>query len=493
MDKGKMEMSRYDAKLLVDGEWIDGPDRIEVRSPARPGEIVGSIVRSTPAHVDAAVHAAKAAQIGWAAKTFLERAAILANGFDLLAAEIDSRAHLYVRENGKTLQDAKSELLGVSGRQKMVLAYANELDAGRHLKAPNGRTLVIQRPYGVVVSIVPWNSPVNLAFSQISAALLAGNSVVLKPPETCPLALIRSIEIFAQALAPGVINVITGLPHEIGDALTTHPDVGKIGFTGSIAAARHIMTNAAQSIKGITLELGGNDAALVLKDVDLSENTIRSMAKGVYRMAGQVCMAIKRIYVPSSIADQFTELFIKAVDALVVGDGLEPGVTMGPLHTRRALERAQNLIEEAERGGGQIVRCGQIQDEAVFAQGYFMRPNVVLNLRDDSPLVAEEQFSPAVPIMTYDDVDSALARVNDTIYGLSASIWSQDIGRALQLAPKIAAGQVWVNTHGPQATNHLAPYGGVKQSGIGRKSGLEGVLEYLQTQTVTTWEQDAVQ
>jgi acyl-CoA reductase-like NAD-dependent aldehyde dehydrogenase len=492
MDAGTGPSPRYDAKLLINGELIDSPERIEVTNPARPAQIVGSIVRGRPQDVDAAVQAAQTAQRRWASKTYKERAAFLAQGLDFLGTEIEARALCYVRENGKTLGEARSELAGLPARQKIALSYAEELDAGRHLTMPNGRSQILYRPYGVVVSIVPWNSPVSLAFSQIVAALLAGNAVVLKPPETCPLTLILSVEIFARALPPGLVNIVTGLPGEIGDALTTHPGVGKIGFTGSIASARHIMANAAQTIKGVTLELGGNDPALVLKDADLSEKSIRTMAAAAYRMTGQVCMAIKRFYVPGAMADQFTELFTKAVGALVVGDGVEPEVTMGPLHTRRALERAQALVEEAERGGGQVAACGQVHDAGVFADGYFMRPTVVFKPREDARLVTEEQFCPAVPILTYDDRDEVLARMNDTVYGLSASIWSSDTERAMQLASRIAAGQVWINAHGTQATNHLAPYGGVKQSGIGRKSGFEGVLEYMQSQTVTAWEDDAV-
>src|SRR5262249_50404089 len=274
-------------------------------------------------------------------------AAILAKAVARLEQDIDQRAAVFVRENGKPVAEARGELLSVPKRQQMALAYAAELDAGRALNAQNGRTFVVNRPYGVVVSIVPWNSPVSLAFTQIVAALLAGNSVVLKPPETCPLALIRSVALFAEDLPPGVINVVTGMPNEIGDTLTTHPDVGKIGFTGSIPSARHIMANAAQTIKGVTFELGGNDPAIVLEDADLGSPTMKAMLGAPFQMTGQVCMAIKRIFVPSSRRDEFIESFSKAAESIVVGDGLEPAVTMGPLHTRRAQTKALGLLEDA--------------------------------------------------------------------------------------------------------------------------------------------------
>jgi acyl-CoA reductase-like NAD-dependent aldehyde dehydrogenase len=474
--------------LLIDGKPIDDPDRIEVRNPARPDELVGTIVRGTPEHVDQAVAAAKAAQPAWAALTFTQRAGVLQKALSRLEADIDRRAAVFVRENGKPLAQARGELMGVPKRQQMALGYAPQLDAERTYRAANGRTFVLNRPYGVVVSIVPWNSPDVLAFTQIVAALLAGNCVVLKPPESCPLTLTQSVRMFAAELPPGAINVVTGLPSEIGDALTTHADVRKIGFTGSIPSARHIMSNAAQSIKGVTLELGGNDPAVILEDAELDAPALSRMLNATFMMSGQVCMAIKRIYVPSKRSEEFLDKFARAVDSIVVGDGLEPTVTMGPLHSQKARTRANGLVEDAARRGASIKPMGKINSETTFTNGYFMRPTVVTEIADDAPLMAEEQFCPAIPVATYDALEEAIARANNTQFGLGASVWGRDTEKALDVARKIEAGQVWVNTHGVLAINHLAPYGGVKQSGIGRKSGIEGVLEYIQSQTITTHE-----
>lgn len=475
-------------QLLIGGKPVDHTDRIEVRNPARPDEIVGTVVRGTAGHVDRAVASAKAAQSAWAALTFAQRADALRRALSRLDQDVERRAVVFVRENGKPLAQARGELLSVPRRQRMALDHAPQLDAERRLAAPNGRTFVVNRPYGVVVSIVPWNSPDILAFTQVVAALLAGNSVVLKPPETCPLTLTRSARLFAEELPAGLLNIVTGLPSEIGDALTTHPDVGKIGFTGSIPSARHIMSNAARSIKGVTLELGGNDAAIVLDDAEFDAPMLSRMLDATFMMSGQVCMAIKRIYVPARRHDEFLERFRRVVDALVVGDGLVSRVTLGPLHTAKAKLRAQGLVEDAARRGAIVEPLGIVDDEAVFANGHFMQPTLVTNLPDDSQLMTEEQFCPAIPVAAYGTDEEAIARANDTHFGLSGSVWGRDVERALGVARRIEAGQVWVNTHGIYAVNHLAPYGGVKQSGIGRKSGIEGILEYVQSQTITTHE-----
>jgi len=474
--------------LLIAGRRVDGPNRIEVRNPARPDELVGTIVRGTPEHVDQAVAAAKVAQPAWAALSFTQRADVLRKALSKLESDIDRRAAVFVRENGKPLAQARGELMSVSKRQQMALDYAQQFDAERKYAAANGRTFVLSRPYGVVVSIVPWNSPDVLAFTQIVAALLAGNCVVLKPPESCPLTLIHSVRMFAESLPPGAINVVTGLPAEIGDALTTHPDVGKIGFTGSIPSARHIMSNAAQTIKGITLELGGNDPAIVLDDAEFDPAMLSRMLNATFMMSGQVCMAIKRIYVPARRSDEFLDKFGHAVDGLVVGDGLEPSVTLGPVHTQKALTRANGLLEDAARRGADVRPLGKIDSEATYSKGYFMRPTVVTDIADDARLMTEEQFSPAIPVTTYESLEEAVARANTGPFGLSGSVWGRDTKCAIDVARKVEAGQVWVNTHGVLAINHLAPYGGVKQSGIGRKSGIEGILEYVQSQTITTYE-----
>lgn len=476
-----------DVGMLIDGDWISAEERLEVRNPAYPSEIVGTIGRGTPADVDRAVAAAKAAHPAWAALSFGDRAAVLAKALDRLEKEVEPRAALFVRENGKILSDARGEVEGVPQRLRLMLSLADELDAERMVDAPNGTSWVRDMPFGVVVSIVPWNSPLSLGFAQVFAALLAGNAVVLKPPESCPLALIRSIMAISDLLPDGALNVVTGLPDEIGDRLTSHPDVGKIGFTGSIAAARRIMAQAAGTVKGVTFELGGNDAAIVLDDADLSPETMSRMARSVFRMTGQVCMAIKRIYVQDSLARDFIDAFTTEAEKIVVGYGLAEGVTMGPLHTAVARDRASRLLADAAERGAEVREVGRIADEAVFTRGHFLRPTIVTGLSDEAPLMEEEQFCPAIPITTFRNEADALARANASIYGLGGSVWSRDEARALSIAQGLEAATVFVNAHGTESINRSLPYGGLKQSGIGCKSGIEGVREYLQVRTITTY------
>jgi acyl-CoA reductase-like NAD-dependent aldehyde dehydrogenase len=298
--------------------------------------------------------------------------------------------------------------------------------------------------------------------------------------------LVELIGRISELLPPGLVNVVTGRSADLGELLTTHRDVAKVAFTGGIPAARRIMANAAQSIKGVTLELGGNDPAILLEDADLGDDTMKRMTQGVFAATGQVCMAIKRIYVPESISSAFLEAFTKTVDRYVVGDGLENGVTMGPMHTRNGREGALKLIEDCERRGAKVSRLGSIHNKATFERGYFVRPAVVTEIEDDAPLMTEEQFCPVIPIATYEKVEDVVPRANNTHFGLCASIWSAQVDRALGIARQMEAGTIFVNSHGVTSVNRRAPYGGMKQSGIGRKASIEGVLEYMQLQTITT-------
>jgi acyl-CoA reductase-like NAD-dependent aldehyde dehydrogenase len=473
------------ARMLIRGEWVGSNAVIEVRNPANPNEVVGTIPQGTADHAAQAIAAAKNAQPSWATLSFVERAKVLSEALDALSDDVERRASLYARENGRILAETTVELRNISTVHRLTLLLAADLDARRIVPATNGYSLVKYIPYGVVVSIIPWNAPVTLAFLQIIPALLAGNAVVVKPPESCPLELIESLGILSGKLAAGLVNVVTGFPDEIGLVLTTHPHVAKIGFTGGIQTARRIMTNAAQSIKGVTVELGGNDPAIILDDVDLRDETVKRIARSVFISAGQVCMAIKRIYVPETKFAEFESAFREVIERYVVGDGLKSGITMGPVHNALGRDKAEAYIDDATKRGATVRRLGKVHDGEMFKRGYFVRPTVVTEIADDAPLVVEEQFCPVIPVMAYKTLGQAIERANNTHFGLCASVWSSRSEKALHIASQMQAGTVFVNTHGAASVNRRAPYGGIKQSGIGRRSSVEGIKEYLQIQTIT--------
>ena len=484
----RLETGSYDAPVLIGGRSEQITDRVEVRNPADPTDIVGSVARCGPEDVERAIAAAREAQSRWSQGSFSDRAATLAAALDAVAADPEERAALYVRENGKTLAEARREIASVAHRGRLTIGMAGELDARREMPAPSGRSEVRARPYGVVSAIVPWNAPVSLASMQVVPALLTGNAVVLKVPESAPLALTRTMELMASALPPGLLNVVSGASSEIGPTLIGHEHVNRIAFVGSIPAGRKIIAEAGQGIRGVVTELGGNDAAIVLDDAQFDDATMDRMAGVIFRMAGQVCMAIKRIYAPKERMDEFVAALRAAMNRIRVGNGLAAGVTMGCVHNRRGFENAQALLDEARTAGASVEELGVVDDASAFAKGFFVRPTLVTNVSDETRVVTEEQFAPIIPVLEYSDVEDAVRRANGSVFGLGGSVWGGDIGRASDVAWRLEAGTVFVNTHGTESINRSVPYGGMKQSGSGRRSGLEGLQEYLMTQTLTTFE-----
>jgi acyl-CoA reductase-like NAD-dependent aldehyde dehydrogenase len=332
-----------------------------------------------------------------------------------------------------------------------------------------------RRPLGVVAAIIPWNYPLAIIGSKVPPALLAGNTVVLKPAPTTPLATLKLGEAIADLLPAGVLNIVTGAD-DLGDALTAHPAVAKITFTGSTATGRKVMANAASSIKRVTLELGGNDAAIVLGDVDI-EAAARAIFDAAFANSGQLCCAIKRLYVHDSIHDRLCEALATLARAAVVGDGMAPDTELGPLQNRRQFERVTSLLADAS-AHGTVMAGGETSEK-----GFFMRPAIVRDIADGARLVEEEQFGPLLPVLSFRDEDDALARANASPYGLSGSVWSADTARAAALAARLDVGTAWVNMHA-DATS-IVPGTGAKQSGLGIELGEEGLLEFTQFQAIS--------
>lgn len=471
--------------MYIDGQDIMRRTRAKICDPSNRTNAVGAVAVGSAADVEHAATSAHRAGPGWAGLEPAARAAAIQAGLQRVAARAEELAALYTRENGKPLFISRIEFMMAAGRGAQTLALAGELLESSS-RGEKFLSRVRRRPFGVVASIIPWNSPIALGFGQVIGALLCGNTVVAKPPGSCPLALSTALRELGAALPPGVLNVVVGDRRQVGTPLIAHRLVEKIVFTGSTEAGREIIRASAETVKDLTLELGGNDAAIVLDDFDVDNAALVSgLVAGAFQNTGQVCMGVKRILVPTALAGRFTDAFVAATEKLRVGNGLAEGVSVGPAHQRETMDRVIDYSTNARDHGGRIVTAGVRDPSIDLERGNFIMPHIVTGVDDDSRVAREEQFAPIVPILTYDDVGEAVSRANATEFGLGGSVWGSDIERASDVAWQIEAGTVWVNGHGPACLNGDAPYGGLKQSGKGRKGGLTGLAEYYVTQTLT--------
>ncbi|MBC2661826.1 aldehyde dehydrogenase family protein [Novosphingobium flavum] len=459
-------------KMLINGALVDGAATLDVINPAT-GQPFITVARADQAQLEEAVAAARAAAPGWAALGYAARGVLIARLADAMAAEQDALAHLLTTEQGKPLAQAQGE----------VRAGIFQL---RHYAAQTGEPIVLREtadcrivehrtPLGVVAAITPWNFPVLMVTQKIGPALITGNTVVLKPAPTTPVCALRIAELAAGIFPAGVLNVIVDA-NDLGGALSNHPDVAKVSFTGSTATGRKVMAAGADSLKRITLELGGNDAAIVLDDMDPREIAPK-LFNGAMMNAGQVCLAIKRVYAPDAIYDELCAELARLAEAATVDDGTRQGAQIGPVQNRMQFEKLLGYLEDAE-ANGTVIAGGKPLDR----DGYFIAPTIVRDIPDDARLVREEQFGPVLPVLRYTDVDEVIARANTGDYGLGGTVWGKDLDRAVDVAMKIDSGTVWVNKHLDLPFD--IPFGGAKQSGIGREGGDEGLAAYTQGHVV---------
>ena len=459
-------------KQLIGGKLVSGATTLTVINPATE-DVLATAPRADLAQLHQAVAAAKAAFPVWSATPIRARGALLAKLADAMEARQDELARLLTEEQGKPLAEAKWEIVAAIAS----IRYFASLDLPPMVLRQDAKRRIVEEgvPLGVVAVITPWNVPVILLATKIAAALLAGNTVVAKPAATTPLTTLKIGELCAGILPPGVINIVAD-QNDLGGALTGHPDVAKVTFTGSTATGKKVMESAAGSLKRLTLELGGNDAAIVLDDVDPKEVAPKLLAGAMFN-SGQGCVTIKRLYVHDSQYGQICDELGRLAREIIVDDGIKQGTQMGPLQNKAQFEKVKGFLEDAQQNGD-IVAGGKALDR----KGYFVQPTIVRDIADDTRLVKEEQFGPILPVLRYSDVDDAIARANDTDFGLGGSVWSKDLDRAQAVAARIDSGTVWINQHLDVRPD--VPLGGAKQSGIGTELGQEGLHEFTRAKII---------
>ncbi len=462
------DTTEHDFRLLIDGHLVAGADRLEVINPAT-GRTLAHAPRADGVQLEAAVAGARAAFPAWARSPIVERRRMLLEIAEALGQRKDEFARVLTEEQGKPLAQAQME---VGGTVAVIQTLARLELAPKILRdTPQQRLERHAMPLGVVAAITPWNFPLLTQAAKITPALLAGNTVVAKPAPTTPLTALLFAELCADRLPRGVLNVIVDA-NDLGDALTSHPDVAKVAFTGSTATGRKVMASGAGTLKRITLELGGNDAAIVLDDADPADLAPR-LFKGAMSNCGQICVAIKRLYVPEAMYEDLCTRLADLARKAVVGNGLDPATEIGPLQNRAQFERVQGFIEDARRRGT-VMTGGELPP----GEGYFITPAIVRDIPDDARLVREEQFGPVLPVLRYSRVEDAIRRANDTDYGLGGSVWSPNLERAREVALQLDTGAVCINKSSELLLD--VPMGGAKQSGLGYEFGERGLEEFTQ-------------
>jgi acyl-CoA reductase-like NAD-dependent aldehyde dehydrogenase len=461
--------------LTIDGEAVRTPASFDVINPA-DGTVVGRCPEADIGLVDRAVAAARAAFPAWSALPDQERAARLGMIAERLQTNLAELSLLVTREQGKT-QSGPGANLEAGGSVAWTRATAAlSLPEETIEDGPAGRIVVRRKPLGVVGSITPWNWPLMIAVWHVMPALRVGCTVVIKPSPYTPLSTLRLVALMNEVLPRGVINVVTG-DAAVGERMIGHPQIDKVVFTGSIATGKRVMAGAAESLKRLTLELGGNDAGIVLPGTRI-EPLLEKLFWGCFINAGQTCAALKRLYVHEGDYEEIVAKFSEYVSKVPVGNGADPKNLIGPLTNRMQLEKVRGLVDDARAAGARIVTGGDYRE----GPGYFYPLTVVADATDEMRIVREEQFGPAIPILRYREVEEALSRANSLDVGLGGSVWGNDADRAAQIAARLECGTAWVNQHG--VLHPMAPFGGVKRSGIGVEFNVDGLKEYTTIQVL---------
>ncbi|WP_411348582.1 aldehyde dehydrogenase family protein [Paenibacillus sp. WLX2291] len=471
-------------EALINGQNVTSVSQSAKENPANPTEIVGYFPVTTKEQAAQAIEAAAAAFQTWKKTDIHERVTSMRQAIDKIRAAENEIVHLLSREHGKPLYDAHGEIYVSLMWMEFVCNEAEAALQEQVQEHDHGKTILSYDPIGVVAAISPWNYPIALSTIKIAPALLAGNTIVLKPSPYAPLAAAKVADIIASEFPAGVINVVHGAA-DVGVELTTNPHVAKIAFTGGTETAKHIIKAASDTIKDMTLELGGNDAAIFLGSFDVEdERAMRRIVISNFLTTGQICMIAKRVYVHRSIYDQFVEKYIEAANRWIrIGDPFDPDTTVGPVNNVKQREYVLSLVEDAKQRGAKVIPLGRILDQKRFDEGYYLQPTLVLDCDVHDPIVVEEQFGPTVPILPFDDVEQVIRLHNESIYGLTSSVWGNEED-AISVARQLEAGTTMINTAAVQGLDVRFPFGGFKQSGIGREYGTEGIRTYTEQHVI---------
>ena len=463
-----------DFNMIINGQKVAGASTFDVINPAT-GEAFAQCPGASHEQLDEAVAAAKAAFPAWAALDIEERAAMLNKIADKLEENKAAIGEILSQEQGKPLANAIGE---VGGAAVAWTRYTSKLRLPAETIKDDADALitVIRKPLGVVASITPWNHPILILIWHVMPGLLTGNTLVCKPSSMTPLSTLMVIALANEVLPAGVLNVVTG-EGGLGRKITGHPDIRKIVFTGSTPTGINIMQNTAPTMKRLTLELGGNDAAIVLPDVNI-EKCIDNIFGRIFGNSGQTCAALKRLYVHESVHDQIVEGLVERVKKSKVGAWNEEGVKFGPVQNKAQFDFVMGLIEDTKANGGKFVVGGN----AIDRPGYFIELSVAVDVTDGMRIVDEEPFGPIIPVIKFTDVEDAISRANNNENGLGASVWTADEAKGLEIAARLESGTAWVNQH--SQIMPFTPFGGAKMSGLGVEFGLHGLVEYTQLQTL---------
>ncbi|SOC19569.1 acyl-CoA reductase-like NAD-dependent aldehyde dehydrogenase [Ureibacillus xyleni] len=471
-------------KAIINGEKIETARTLPRENPTHPDTIVGYAPVNTKEETQRAIDAAYEAFKTWKWSDVDDRIARMERAIQKIKDSTDEIAEFLSREHGKALYDAKGEIAVSIMWMEFACNHVKNVVTPEVKEHENGKTIITFDPIGVVSAITPWNYPISLSTIKIAPALLTGNTMVLKPSPFAPLAVSKVCEIVADEFPPGVLNLVHG-EADVGVELTSNEKIAKIAFTGGTKTAKSIIKAASETIKKMTLELGGNDAAIVLEDFDVNdEKALRRMVISNFLTAGQICMIAKRVYVHRSIYEQFVEKYIEAANKWIrVGDPFNPEVTVGPVNNKNQVKYVKSLVEDAKNKGCKVIPLGQIVNPELMDNGYFLQPTLVLGADYHDPIVVEEQFGPTVPIMPFDDEEQVIALHNESIYGLTSSVWGEE-EHAVNVARRIEAGTTMINTAAIQGLDVRFPFGGVKQSGVGREYGEDGIKSYTETHVI---------